>query len=55
MPTALASPASGVGLKAGAAANADMSESIATLSGEAQAGPTRPIVPWAVGAPQRGE
>ena len=55
MPTALASPASGVGLKAGAAANADTPESIAILSGEAQAGPTRPIVPWAVGAPQRGE
>jgi hypothetical protein len=53
MPNAPASPASGVGLKA--AANADTPESIATLGGEAQAGPTRPIVPWAVGAPRRGE
>ena len=54
MPTAPASPASGLDLKAGAA-NADTSESIAILGGEAQAGPTRPIVPWAVWVPQRGE
>ena len=49
LPNALASPAPGLGLKAWTAANAAASGSIATLGGEAQGGPARPIVPRAVG------
>ena len=55
IPKLLANPASGLDLNAWTAANADTSGSIAILGAEEQGGQTHPIVPWAVGPPQRGE